>query len=91
MIHYYGGHHGPITKVDVGIFIAMNIFWALGWILSVVRWFIKIKKYDTLRNRFTLLDYRYDVMIFAMIDGVMGLFWVGVIFGVIGKFISMFL
>lgn len=91
MVYYYGGDHVPITKVDVGIFIAMNIFWVLGLILSVVRWLIKIRKYNVSRNKITLLDYRYDSVIFAMIDGVMGLLWVGVIFGVVGKFISMFL
>lgn len=91
MTHYYGGNHGPITKVDVGIFIAMNIFWILGWLLSLIRWFLLYRRHNSTWSEFTLFDYRWNDlrgMLLSMIDMAMGIFWVGVVFGVVGTFIS---
>lgn len=91
MIHYYGGHHEPITKVDVGIFIAMNIFWLIGWMITVMKWLYEIRKRDLPYGRVMLWEYRWDSMFLCMIDMIMCIFWVGVMFGVVGKFISVFL
>ena len=91
MVYYYGGHHGPITKLDVSIFIAMNIFWIAGWIITVFKWLWKLRKYKVPFGRITLLDYRTDSLLFNLIDGVMCIFWVFVIIGVCGKIISMFI
>lgn len=93
MIYYYGGDYGPITKVDIGVFIGMNILWVIGWIISVVKWYIKCRRTDWF-YKFNLFECRWDDMsgMFCLIiDVVMGILWIAVILWLFGKIISMFL